>query len=168
MYLLGQSSLRPRVSDLAGSEYLRTIHDRVAGRPAIDLALERRVQSLCRQAIAGGILASAHDCSEGGLAIALAESSIASKVGFRGGPALARLPRRWDCSFFGERQSRIVVSLRPENAPALQRMAAAANVPLLELGRTGGSRFRLGSYAELPVSEIAAAWEGGLEKALES
>ena len=168
VFLLGQPSFRARISDLAGSEYLRASHDKVAGRPAINLALEQRVQALCRQAIARGILATAHDCSEGGLAVALAESCILGGIGFRGGPALYKLPSRWDCAFFGERQSRIVVSLPSEHSPVLQRMAAEAEVPLLPLGHTGGSRFRLGSYADLDISEISDAWGGGLERALDS
>ncbi len=164
--LLGQGNLRPRAADLAGSEYLQAQHGRVAGRPAIDLALEKRVQDLCRRAIREGIVASAHDCADGGLAVALAESAIPHAVGFRGGPALARLPRRWDAALFGERQSRIVLSLAPEQQLRLKGMAAAADVPLLELGTTGGSRFRLGRYADRPLSEVADAWQESLGRAL--
>ena len=166
VYLLGQSSLRPRASDMAGSEVLRVVHCRVAGRPAISLALEQRVQALCRQAIGRGIIESAHDCSDGGLGIALAECAIPTGVGFIGAPALARLPARWDCSLFGERQSRIVVAVRPERAAELQSLADAADVPALLLGRTGGRYFRPGPYANLPLSEVADAWEGALERAL--
>ena len=166
VYLLGQASLRPRSSDLAGSECLQAIQGRIAGRPAINLSLEGRVQELCRRAIGEEVIAAAHDCSDGGLAVALAEGSIPNGIGFRGGPALARLPRRWDAALFGERQSRIVVALPPSQRPALEGMAAALDVPTLELGLTGGSRFRLGRYADLPVSEIAAAWQGGLATAL--
>ena len=166
VYLLGQGNLRPRASDLAGSEFLQAIYSQVVGRPAINLALERRVQAFCRQGIAQGIIASAHDCSDGGLAVALAECTFADGVGFQGVGSLSRLMARWDCSLFGERQSRIVVSLRPENIPELQRMATELDVPLLELGRTGGSRFRLGSYADLEISDIADAWSSALERAL--
>ncbi len=168
VYLLGQSSLRPRVSDLAGSEMLRLEQDRVAGRPAISLSLEQRLQALCRSAIGQGLIRSAHDCSDGGLGVALAECSIPLKVGFRGGPSLGRLPLRWDCSLFGERQSRIVVSLRPEHEKDLLALAAQSTVPVFQLGRTGGDRFRLGRYADLAIAEIADAWEGGLDRALES
>jgi phosphoribosylformylglycinamidine synthase len=164
--LLGQSSLRPRTADLAGSEILRVEHQLVAGRPAISLSLEQRVQALCRQAIRQGIVLSAHDCSDGGLGVALAECSIPSGIGFVGGPPLAGLPVRWDCSFFGERQSRIVVALRRERLDDLLGLAAGSNVPVLELGTTGGDRFRMGRYADLPLTEAANAWEGGLDRAL--
>ena len=166
VYLLGQSSLRARATDLAGSEVLRVAHRLVAGRPAISLPLEQRVQALCRQAIKQGIVLSAHDCSDGGLGISLAECSIPSGIGFVGGPSLARLPARWDCSLFGERQSRIVIAIHEDRVADLQGLAAQSNVPMLELGRTGGRRFRLGRYADLPLSEVADAWEGALDRAL--
>ena len=166
VYLLGQSSLRPRASDLAGSEILQVAHGRVAGRPSISLPLEQRVQALCRQAVAQKLILSAHDCSEGGLAVALAECAIPAGVGFLGATALSRPARRWDCVLFGERQSRIAVSLRWEDAAELRRMAEEVDVPVMEIGHTGGNRFRLGRYADLPLSEVADAWEGGLDRAL--
>ena len=95
-------------SDLAGSEYLQCVHGLVAGSPRIDMDLEKRVQQVCRQAIELGQLVSAHDCSEGGLAVTLAECAIQGKIGFTGD---FPVPDRWDAALFGEKQSRIVVSL---------------------------------------------------------
>ncbi len=164
--LLGQSKLRPRASDLAGSEYLEVICGRVEGKPAIDLGMESRVQALCRQGIQAGVIASAHDCSDGGLAVALAECSIPGGIGFRGSRPLNILMPRWDCALFGERQSRVVVSLEREALPELRRMAGQTNVPMMEIGWTGGPRFRLGGYADVALDEIREAWEGGLERAL--
>ena len=178
--LLGASDRSIKPSDLAGSEYLQLIHGLVAGRPYIRLGLEKRVQALCRQAVGRGLIASAHDCSDGGLSTALAESCIAGTapsgsgtvtlptdlIGFQGGQAFARLPRRWDAALFGEGQSRIVVSLAPEHRAGLEQMAAELGVPLMELGVTGGDRFQLGSMLDLPVTAIAEAWGGGLERAL--
>ena len=163
--LVGGSSngWRPRAADLAGSEYLQVVHGRVAGRPRIDLALEKRVQTLCRRAIAEGILASAHDCSDGGLAVALAECCIQGGVGFYGELGL---PRRWDAALFGEAQSRIVVSLAREDWRRLEELAAGLNVPLRRLGVTGGNRFRLGPVLDLPLADIDDAWCNGLERAL--
>ena len=161
--VLGVDGWRPRSSDLAASEYLQVIHGQVLGRPAIDLGLEGRVQQLCRRAIEQGMIASAHDCSEGGLAIALAECCIPNGVGFKG---QVRLPRRWDAALFGERQSRIVVSLEQEKLDDLAALAAEFEAPLLRLGATGGMRFCLGAQLDAPLDEIAAAWHGGLEAAL--
>ncbi len=158
--LLGADVLRPRVSQLAGSEYLQVIHGKVAGRPVIDLSLERRVQELCRRLIYQGVAASAHDCAEGGLAVALAECCISGGVGFQGD---TELPRRWDAALFGEGQSRIVASLPPERWGRLEEMAAEVGVPVLRLGRTGGERFAWGQQIDLPVSEMSDAWRGSLE-----
>jgi phosphoribosylformylglycinamidine synthase len=168
VFLLGGDAWHPRASDLAGSEYLSALHGRVAGRPAINLVREKAVQQLCRRAIREGVIASAHDCSDGGLAVTLAECAILGGVGFRGGEALARLPRRWDVVLFGEAPSRIVVSLAPEQQINLARLAGELQVPLLELGVTGGSRLQLGSRLDLAVAEIADAWDNGLERALGS
>ena len=164
--LLGGANLRPRSADLAGSEYLQVVHGRVAGRPAISLDQELRVQRLCRQAIRAGVVESAHDCSDGGLAVALAESCILGEVGFQGADKLSRFPRRWDAALFGERQSRIVVSLAPERLATLEQLAAELGVPMLELGVTGACRLRIGEYLDLSVTEIADAWSNGLERAL--
>ena len=161
--LLGRDSLAQRASELAGSEYLQTIHGLVMGRPIIDLSLERRVQELCRSAIRDGLISSAHDCAEGGLAVALAECCIPQGVGFT---AEAFLPRRWDAAIFGEGQSRIVVGLPPEQWLRLEEMAAAVNVPILRLGISGGGRFRWGSLLDLSVPEISEACAAWLEERL--
>ena len=160
--LLGDVGSRPRSSDLAGSEFLLVFHGKVEGRPAIDMDMERCLQVLCRRAILEGIVASAHDCAEGGLAVALAECSIQGGVGFRGGFSL---PRRWDAALFGERQSRIVVSLAEDDWPALQRLAAESGIPLRRLGITGGDRFGVNRQIDLPLREISDAWREGLERA---
>ena len=161
--LLGDNRSRARASDLAGSEYMTVVHGTTRGRPAIDLDLEKRVQQLCRKAIAEGLIVSAHDCSDGGLAVALAESCIQGGVGFRG---LHELPRRWDAALFGERQSRIVASLDEAMLPDLERLASDYWVPVSRLGTTEGDKFRLGDEIDLPLSEIAQAWRQGLEQAL--
>ncbi|WP_035985909.1 phosphoribosylformylglycinamidine synthase subunit PurL [Leptolyngbya sp. KIOST-1] len=103
---------------LGGSEYLAAIHGAIVGHPpAIDIELEKRVQAACRHGIAQGWVRSAHDCAEGGLAVALAESAIG---GQRGGLIHLTLEanqtdQRWDRLLFGEGGARIVVSIRPEH-----------------------------------------------------
>ena len=161
--LLGDVGSRPRSSDLAGSEYLQVFHGKIEGRPAIDLDMERKLQALCRRAIRDGIVASAHDCAEGGLAVALAECSVQGVVGFMGEFSL---PQRWDAGLFGERQSRIVVSLAENDWTELQRLADESGVPVRRLGTTGGDRFRVNRQIDLPLQEISGAWREGLERAL--
>jgi phosphoribosylformylglycinamidine synthase len=161
--LIGRESLESAAEELAGSEYLEQVHGLVAGRPSIDLDLETAVQRACRRLVAEGVLRSAHDCSDGGLLVALAESCIAGGVGVL---IDAALPDRWDAALFGEGQSRIVVSLSPEVLGALADVCRQERAPCLELGAVGGETLRLGDLDEIAVERLRDAWSGGLERAL--
>ena len=159
--LLGADEVRGRPGDLSGSEYLELVHGKVAGRPQIDLERERRVQTLCRRAIREGTIAHAHDCSDGGLAVALAEACIAGGFGFQ---ADFDVRGRWDAALFGEAQSRIAVSVRPESLDDLRRLATEEDVPLAVLGSVGGRRFKIEGLVDLPLTDIDRAWRYGLEE----
>ncbi|NJR19699.1 MAG: phosphoribosylformylglycinamidine synthase subunit PurL [Calothrix sp. CSU_2_0] len=135
IYLLGlsvQSKIHNPKSkiELGASEYLATIHNTVAGKPPIvDFDLERRVQKACRQGISQGLVNSAHDCAEGGLIVAIAESSIGSKLGAEITLNLpADLPAdtsyRWDEVLFGEGGARILVSVSPEKQQTWEKFLA--------------------------------------------
>jgi len=102
---------------LGGSEYLAAIHGIVAGKPPrIDFELERKVQSVCRDGIRQGWVGSAHDCAEGGIAIALAESCISAKMGAEIHLSFnSEKVGRWDEILFGEMGNCIVVSVAPKN-----------------------------------------------------
>lgn len=102
---------------LGGSEYLAAIHGIVAGKPPrIDFELERKVQSVCRDGIRQGWVGSAHDCAEGGIAIALAESCISAKMGAEIHLSFnSENVGRWDEILFGEMGNCIVVSVAPKN-----------------------------------------------------
>ena len=160
--------------DLAGSEYLSLMHGTTAGQPHIDLVLERQVQETCREGVKQGLVLSAHDCSDGGLAVALAESCILGGVGFRMQGLLDALPR-WDNALFGEKQSRIIVSVPRDLMHLLEDLAHAIGAPVSILGFTGGAALQFDSYDEdgtangkgvdIPVSELAAIWMNALEEA---
>jgi phosphoribosylformylglycinamidine synthase len=160
VFLLGDPT--QEISTLGGSEYLELVHGRIEGRPRIDLELERKVQQTCLAAIRSGLLKSAHDCSDGGLAVTLAEACAIGAVGFNGswdtGP-------RADAALFGEAQSRIVVSVIPGDVEKLEAEAEARQAPLTRLGIVGGDRLSVEGTVDVPVAEIATAWEGGLEAA---
>jgi phosphoribosylformylglycinamidine synthase len=116
IYLLGLP-ITAEIS-LGASEYLATIHNTVAGKPPrVDFDLERRVQQVCREGIRAGWVRSAHDCAEGGLAVALAECCLAGNLGAVINLAIsaANPPQRFDELLFGEGGGRILVSVASEN-----------------------------------------------------
>ena len=161
--LIGASEVGGDAGGAGSSSYLQVAHGKVAGQPAIDLDLEVRVQRLCRRAIGAGLLKSAHDCADGGLAVCLAESCIAGGIGFRGEfSALGR----WDAALFGEAQSRIVVSLASEALAEFEALALAEGVSWARLGEVGGESLSIAPLLDVAVEELRAAWEGGLEGAL--
>ena len=156
--------------ELGGSEYLKVVHGVVQGQPpALDLARERALIQLLVKATAAGFLQSAHDCSDGGLAVTLAECSFGTGIGVdvdvtvvaQGfSPALTAL--------FSESASRAVVTVAPERRGALLQMAAEAGVPAHLIGRTGGSRLRMrvaGRPAiDCEVAEAEQAWATAIER----
>ncbi|MDB9529412.1 phosphoribosylformylglycinamidine synthase subunit PurL [Oscillatoria sp. CS-180] len=119
IYLLGlkveASSAASESVTLGGSEYLAVIHDTVAGRPPkVNAELEKAVQAACRHGIQQGWIQSAHDCAEGGLAVALAESCISGQQGADITLPVQDASVRWDRLLFGEGGARILVSVSPD------------------------------------------------------
>jgi phosphoribosylformylglycinamidine synthase subunit PurL len=173
--LLGETK-----AELGGSEYLERVHGLIAGQvPEIDLDFEVGVQAACREAIALGVLSSAHDCSDGGLAVALAESctgpwGIPADDAARDAPIIGcrvELPEAWqrlrpDAVLFGESQSRIVVSLPAARWSELTQIAARHGVPLYRLGEAGGDRLQVGHFVDVSLEAALTAYETGLPAAL--
>ncbi|MGH7353808.1 MAG: phosphoribosylformylglycinamidine synthase subunit PurL [Candidatus Rokuibacteriota bacterium] len=158
---------------LGGSEYLWTAHGRLAGRLApLDLELERRVQAAVRAAVSAGLVTAAHDCSEGGLAVALAEGCVAAP------PSVARTPvgcdvlvepaRRADEALFGEGPSRVIVTVEPARAREFEGLMAESAIPWRWIGTTGGDRLvvRYGGDAlvDVPLERLERAWREGFER----
>lgn len=155
------------VPTLAGSEYLATLHGVTAGRlyPP-DLFAIARVVQCTREAVAAGVLASAHDCSDGGIAVALAECCIAGNRGARISLGERETARPTDV-LFGEGAGRIVASLRPERMPDLLTLARRLSVTLQVIGVTGDETLLIGAdgqpggrpWIEMRVADLARAWE---------
>ncbi len=163
VFVLGIEALRGDAEELAGSEYLKLCHDGlVAGQPKIDLELEVHVQRLCLDAAQQGLLKSAHDCSRGGLAVALAKCCIAGNMGLDARDIA--IDGRLDAALFGEAPSRIVVSTA--QPAALEALASGHGVPILRLGRVSGDRIALSNAIDAPVADLSAAYEAGLPAAL--
>ncbi|HEX6988633.1 MAG TPA: phosphoribosylformylglycinamidine synthase subunit PurL [Bacillota bacterium] len=155
--------LGPPAAGLAGSEYLRVIHGRVRGRPPLaDLALERRLIELLLEANAAGLLRSAHDLSDGGAAVALAEACFAAAPEAAGAEVTLPPAETAAGTLFGEGPSRVLVSTTPADAPALLDLAGRAGVPAARIGTSGGGRLRIHIGPVLaidaPVEPLHQAW----------
>ena len=171
VFLLGESSpltsssQLPSYNGIGASEYLELVHGLVRGKPGIDLDMEKRVQRCCLEAIKRGFIKSAHDCSDGGLLVAIAESCIAGDIGFKGeGPDVIGVRGRLDSAFFGEHQSRIVVSISGDSAVKLNKVVRKWRVPLTLLGRVSGRRLVVEGYIDLLLSKVEKAWRSGLKR----
>jgi phosphoribosylformylglycinamidine synthase len=161
---LDRGVLVGRPEELAGSEYLREFHGLVAGSPRIDLALEARVQRVLVEAADQRLLRSAHDCSHGGLAIALAEACLAGDIGFSSDGLQVR--GRRDAALFGEASSRVVASIEASRVAELEALLDRIEVPYARIGVTGGDRLRLAGQLDEGIAALREAYEGGLEAAL--
>jgi phosphoribosylformylglycinamidine synthase len=157
------------LEELGGSEYMRVFHGREGGTPpTLRLPLEAAVQDCCLSAIRAGIIKSAQDCSEGGLAVASAESCVSSPRGDRTGARMELKTDgiRRDALLFGESQSRFIVTVEPDRLKDLEEIAASKEVSLAVIGRVGGNRLSIrvddGPCIDLPVDEIHTAWRHAL------
>jgi phosphoribosylformylglycinamidine synthase II len=164
--------LGDNLGELGGSEYLATMHDLVAGRPpALDLKREAALQALIVKLIRNGCIESAHDCSDGGLAIALAECTFdsgglgvsADVTAVGDDPAYAVM-----ATLFGESASRIVVSVASDQLDTVMTAAEEAGVTAREIGRVGGDSIRLSvngvAAIDSPVTLAEQAWATAIEK----
>ena len=162
VFLLGEPA-----GSLGGSEYLALIHGLEAGLPApVDLRDEKALQGVVRGARDKGLIVSAHDCAEGGLAFALLECCISAPDGAIGADLKLEPDGRLDALLFGEAPTRVIVSAPPESRSRLEQLADAAFVPLRILGRVGGDRLTIAVGAaaaiELDVVPARDAWRGAL------
>ena len=163
VFVLG-AMLEQSAASLAGSEYLKEMHGLVGGRLTMDLGLEARLYRAVLALIRQRIATAAHDCSDGGLAVALAEMCLAGGAGIDASGAALGL--RLDAALFGEAQSRVIIATRPGERGAIDQVARAGDIPFARIGRvTAERRLRLGPI-DLSLDEIRDAYEGALERAL--
>ena len=164
--------------DLGGSEYLKLIFGlKMGDSPRIDLEREKAVQRTCLEAIKAGLINSAHDCSEGGLAVTLAECCIlnsSQKIG----AIIDLLPSHFPFSLgtdgllFGETQSRIVVSCRPEDFNQIRDLAHKNKAPLAKLGKIEGDKLIIGikgkRLIDIGLDELEKLWRRALSRHIQA
>jgi phosphoribosylformylglycinamidine synthase len=160
--------LGPATVSLGGSEYLWVLHRRLAGSLApLDLALERRVQAAVQAAVGAGLVRSTHDCAEGGLAVALAESCVTGREAI--GCTVSLPPtERPDLLLFGEGPSRVVASVESERALEFEALMAESAIPWRWIGTTGGDRLRIRcgptTVIDVAMGGLEHAWRRGFER----
>jgi phosphoribosylformylglycinamidine synthase len=170
--------LGDNLGEIGGSEYLATLHGKVLGAPpALDLAREASLQKLIVSLIREGAVESAHDCSEGGLAVALAECTFDSGgIGVTADIALSEVGfardanrAEWvNATLFGESASRIIVSASEEKVAAVIAAAKAAGIPATVIGKTGGDRIRMTVEGQAAIDSLVTdaehAWATAIER----
>jgi phosphoribosylformylglycinamidine synthase subunit PurL len=163
---------------LGGSAYLQCLHKLKTGRPPrCDLPTEKSLHNGLRTLIRAGWVKSAHDCSEGGLAVALAESCISHKIArdtFHLIGADIDLSRfagsRLDALLFGETQSRVVISVAPQQADRVLAQAAELTVPAFRIGTVGGESLKITAGANVfdwKLAELHDLWWNSIARLME-
>jgi phosphoribosylformylglycinamidine synthase len=171
--LLGETNDDLSISEYAATVLARTTDEMIAtGRvPQIDLLKERAVQEVCLQAAEAGLLHSAHDCSDGGFAVALAEccfsslntAAIGAEVDLDGALSIASL-------LFGESPSRIIISFDESSQSAIEQIASHQKCPFTKIGHVKGDRLRLRANGEdtidAGIAELENVWRNSLSQKL--
>jgi phosphoribosylformylglycinamidine synthase len=163
----------PSRNELGGSIYLNIIgHPKAGPAPKINLEEEIKTQKTCLAAIKEGVIASAHDCSEGGLAVCLAESCFGRNLGARINikKILDKHHVREDALLFGETTSRIVISVAEKKLPLFLRIAWEFKTPITVLGRVSGKNLFITSGSKIlinsRISSLKNIWSGGIARNL--
>ena len=140
--------------------------------PALNLDVERSLQTLLVALAGEGLIESAHDCSDGGLAVTLAEccfdtGAIGADVSISRTGISKNETLNTAAALFGESSSRVIVSARPEHVAAILDRAAGGNVPARVIGRVGGAALRIAIDGQLAIDvaidEAERAWTSAIE-----
>lgn len=155
---------------LGGSEYLAAIHGKDAGAPPkLDIDAELALQSFTRDAILRGLVQSAHDISEGGLALTIAESCIKGKIG-----AAVNIGQtdKLSVTLFGERTASIVFSVKPEQADTFNEIASQYNISPIRIGTVTGDTLAVNNNGKdvinTPVKALWESYENAIPKLIGS
>ena len=154
---------------LGGSEYLKIIHDKIEGPiPSLDLEYESKVQRVTLEAIKSGIIKSAHDLSDGGLAVCISESLISSTKGLGAKINLTRKLRS-DELLFGECQSAIVVTVEEDNLIELVKIAQSYDIPTQSIGKvTSNEKLIINNLINIDLNTIKRSYNKSLRSIMTS
>ena len=151
IFILGED-----FEELGGSEYVKIIHGKVAGdSPNIDLAVEKNLHNTLLQLINEGLIKSAHDISEGGVAASLAECCIINKEKLIGAEVTIPVKSREDFSIFSESQSRIIISISEGNRNKVEKILEGRNQPFYFAGKTGGEKLMFNKNFTFELTQLS-------------
>lgn len=154
IYLIGTNK-----EELGVSEYLHTVHKTTKGdAPSLDLAFEAKLQEALLGLIQNGLIKSAHDCAEGGLAVALAESCISNQDRSIGCTIDLNDAIRTDCLLFGETQSRVIISCSPDREVTIEENLNDASLPFAKIGKVGGDRMKINDLIDSSIEQMHRAF----------
>ena len=161
--LLGETK-----EEFGGSEYLKQIHGRVCGiPPSLDLDKELKLIRTLLQGSQEGIIKSAHDISEGGLALAISESCF-TPSGLKGVEIKIPQSIRDDALLFSESQARAIISLDEQNIAKIKELTKRCGVPMKIIGSVNGARLFIEDLIDIPISKAYSKWALGFENILKS
>lgn len=161
--LLGETK-----EEFGGSEYLKQIHGRVCGTPpSLDLDKELKLIRTLLQGSQEGIIKSAHDISEGGLALAISESCF-TPSGLKGVEIKIPQSIRDDALLFSESQARAIISLDEQNIAKIKELTKRCGVPMKIIGSVNGTRLFIEDLIDIPISKAYSKWALGFENILKS
>jgi len=159
---------------LGGSEYLREIHQIKNGLPPLlNMSFEKCIHEFCRTAVENGLVSSLHDCSEGGISVALAKCCFGEDEQLLGCQVDLKEHKPWklratdekirkDALLFGESQSRIIISTSYDMLSNLKDLAEECKIPLDVIGTVGGNNFKIEGLIDLPLIILNNVWENAI------
>ncbi len=158
--------------ELGGSQYLAVVHGRKEGLPPrLDISREKALQDALHDLIRGGLVRSAHDCSDGGLAVGLAECCVSGAEQLGAKILLDNEHARPDVLLFNESQSRVIISVARTGMDAVWSLLNARNVPGRHIGNVGKTKLVIRTGAgrfEWPVETLRETWHGSIGKIMEA
>jgi len=161
VYYLGANRI-----GLGGSEYLKTIHGLTTGNaPELDLDFELKLQQVLLEAIQNGMVNAAHDISDGGIAVTLAEMAIFSGMGAN--VSVKNLTGSYIDVLYSEAQSGVVVTVPREGARELEQYLLKHDLFFDELGAVGGAKLIIDEFIEQPVSDLKQVYEAAIPSAMD-
>lgn len=162
--LLGKNT-----DEIGGSEYLAWIHNKVLGdAPGIDLELEKRVQQTCLEGIRLGLIKSAHDVSDGGIGVALAECCIIDKENLLGCEIELKDDIRPDFLLFGEGQSRIIVTVEKESLKKFEEICLKNEIPYAVIGVVSEEKkIKINDWIEIDIEKVADLYYNAIRRIME-